>query len=63
MPHSSGRPSGDTPFHQGDALELNPRYVDTIVRCWQAFTGGNAIQELTSRTFNDIEQEHHGQAD
>jgi DNA modification methylase len=44
-------------------MELDPRYVDTIVRRWQAFTGGNAIQESTSQTFNDIEQEHHGKGD
>jgi DNA modification methylase len=42
-------------------MELDPRYVDTIVRRWQAFTGGNAVQESTSRTFNEIEQEFYGQ--
>jgi len=42
-------------------VEFDPRYVDTIVRRWQAFTGGSAVQESTSRIFNDIEQEHHGQ--
>ncbi len=44
-------------------MELEPRYVDTIVRRWQAFTGGDAVQESTSRTFSDIERENHGQAD
>jgi len=44
-------------------MELDPCYVDTIVRRWQTFTGGSAIQELTGRAFNDIEEEHHGQAD
>jgi DNA modification methylase len=44
-------------------MELEPRYVDTIVRRWQDFTGGKAIQESTGRTFNDIEEEHHGRAD
>jgi DNA modification methylase len=37
-------------------VELDPRYVDTIVRRWQAFTGQIAVQESTSRTFNDIEE-------
>ena len=41
-------------------MELDPHYVDTIVRRWQAFTGGNAIQESTCRTFHDIEQEYYG---
>jgi DNA modification methylase len=41
-------------------LELDPRYVDTIIRRWQAFTGQNAICEPTGRTFNEIEEEIHG---
>jgi DNA modification methylase len=44
-------------------IELAPRYVDMIVRRWQAFTGQNAVQESTSRTFNEMEREHHGRAD
>jgi len=41
-------------------LELDPRYVDTIVRRWQAFTGQIAVQESTGRNFNDIEEESNG---
>jgi DNA modification methylase len=41
-------------------IELDPRYVDTIVRRWQIFTGQDAIQESTGRTFNEIEEENHG---
>ena len=41
-------------------LELEPRYVDTIVRRWQAFTGQIAVQESTGRNFNDIEEESNG---
>jgi DNA modification methylase len=41
-------------------IELDPRYVDTIVRRWQVFTGHSAIQESTGRTFNEIEEEDHG---
>jgi DNA modification methylase len=43
-------------------VELDPRYVDTIVRRWQAFTGQIAVQESTSRTFNDIEEGLDGRA-
>jgi DNA modification methylase len=44
-------------------IELDPRYVDTIVRRWQAFTGQNAVQELTGRTFYQIEKENHERPD
>jgi DNA modification methylase len=43
-------------------IELDPRYVDTIVRRWQAFTGQIAAHESTGRTFNDIEEEINGRA-
>jgi DNA modification methylase len=43
-------------------MELDSVYVDLVVRRWQAFTGGNAVQESTGRAFNDIEEEHHGRA-
>jgi DNA modification methylase len=39
-------------------MELAPHYVDTGVRRWQAFTGQNAVHELTGRTFNEIEKEN-----
>jgi DNA modification methylase len=42
-------------------IELDSRYVDTIIRRWQTFTGQNAIQESTGRTFNEIE-ENNGRA-
>ena len=41
-------------------MELDPRYVDTILRRWQAFTGGHAIHESTGRPFNDMEEDQHG---
>jgi DNA modification methylase len=41
-------------------IELEPRYVDAIVRRWQALTGQNAIQESTGRNFNEMEEENHG---
>jgi DNA modification methylase len=39
-------------------IGLDPRHVDMIVRRWQAFTGKNAIQESTGRTFNEMERNH-----
>jgi len=44
-------------------IELDPHYVDTIVRRWQAFTGQTAVQESTGRTFNEIEEENNGQSE
>jgi DNA modification methylase len=38
-------------------IELDPRYVDTIVRRWQAFTGQSAVRESTGRAFNELEME------
>ena len=38
-------------------VEIDPRYVDVIVRRWQAFTGNLAVHEQNSRTFEQIEQE------
>jgi len=36
-------------------LELDPRYVDTIVRRWQAFTRQDAYQESSGRSFSELE--------
>jgi len=38
-------------------IELDPRYVDTIVRRWQAFTGQSAVQQSNGQTFNELEME------
>jgi DNA modification methylase len=35
-------------------LELDPAYVDTIIRRWQALTGGSARHESTGRRFDDL---------
>ena len=39
-------------------LELDPVYVDTIIRRWQAFTGKSAIHETSGRNFNEIDKEN-----
>jgi DNA modification methylase len=44
-------------------IELDPHYVDTIVRRWQVFTGQSAVQESTGRTFNEMEEENHDRAE
>ncbi len=44
-------------------IELDPLYVDTIVRRWQAFTGQHAHLESTGRSFDEVAaeaKEHHG---
>lgn len=38
-------------------LELDPRYVDTIVRRWQAFTRDSARHAMSGRSFKEVEEE------
>ena len=38
-------------------LELDPAYVDTIVRRWQALTGGSAFHSTSGRRFDDLARE------
>jgi DNA modification methylase len=35
-------------------MELDPKYVDTIIRRWQDFSGGQAIRELDGLVFDDL---------
>jgi DNA modification methylase len=44
-------------------IELEPRYVDTVVRRWQAFTGQSTVQDSTGRSFDEIEEEKHERRD
>jgi DNA modification methylase len=34
-------------------MEMDLPYVDTVVRRWQAYAGGEAIHAVTGRRFND----------
>jgi DNA modification methylase len=45
---------------QSRLIELDPRYVDVVVRRWQEFTGQMATLEGDGRTFGQIAQERHG---
>ena len=38
-------------------LELDPAYVDTIIRRWQALTGGSARHAVSGRSFDDLARE------
>ena len=38
-------------------LELDPGYVDTIVRRWQTLSGGSALHGMSSRSFDDLARE------
>jgi DNA modification methylase len=38
-------------------LEMDPLYVDTVVRRWQTYTGEHARLSSSNRTFNEIEME------
>jgi len=37
-------------------LEIDPRYVDTIVRRWQTFSGRSATHEASGRSFCEMEE-------
>ena len=43
-------------------LELDPKYVDVIVKRWQGFTGKKATLESDGRTFEEIAQERFQEA-
>jgi DNA modification methylase len=36
-------------------LEIDPQYVDTVVRRWQAFTGGEARNAISEHSFRELE--------
>jgi len=38
-------------------MELDPAYVDTILRRWQALTGGSALHAARGRSFDDLARE------
>lgn len=43
------------------AVELDPKYVDVIIRRWQAFSGKEAKLDRGGRTFNEIAEERMGE--
>ncbi len=45
------------------AVELNPVYIDVIVRRWQEFTGQEATLEGDGRTFGQVADERRGLTD
>ncbi len=38
-------------------MELDPKYVDVIVRRWQEFTGKQATHAATGATFAEVEED------
>jgi DNA modification methylase len=42
-------------------IELDPAYVDTAIRRWQAFTGQVATHAASGQSFNELEEASHGQ--
>jgi DNA modification methylase len=38
-------------------LELDPAYVDTTIRRWEALTGGSARHAAAGRSFDDLARE------
>jgi hypothetical protein len=41
-------------------MELAPAYIDVIIRRWQEFTGKQATNETTGKTFADTEAKMKG---
>lgn len=48
--------AAETTGRRGYAMEIDPKYVDVIVRRWQLLTGKDAILELTGATFEDTQR-------
>jgi DNA modification methylase len=42
-------------------LELNPAYVDVVVRRWQLFTGRNALHQASGQSFDERVDRRHDQ--
>jgi DNA modification methylase len=40
-----------------NGMELDPRYVDTVIRRWQKFTSLEAVHQVTGHTFTQREEE------
>jgi DNA modification methylase len=38
-------------------IEIDPKYVDTVVRRWQAFTGKVAVHAESERSFDELQEE------
>jgi DNA modification methylase len=34
-------------------MEIDPKYVDVIIRRWQEYTGKTAVHQESSMTFNE----------
>jgi len=43
-------------------IELDPKYVDVVVKRWQGLTGGKATLDGDGRTFDQIAEERHQEA-
>ena len=44
----------ETTGRQACLMELDPKYVDVIVRRWQEFTGEQAALDQDGRSFDEI---------
>ncbi len=38
-------------------IELDPMYVDTAIRRWQKYTGGDAVHTITNESFDRVAAE------
>ena len=43
-------------------IELDPKYVDVVLKRWQSLTGGKATLDGDGRTFDEIAQQRHQEA-
>jgi DNA modification methylase len=47
---------------QARALEIDPHYVDLIIRRWQSYTGSPALLDTTTTSFEDIAEQRQAEA-
>src|SRR5262245_20436775 len=47
---------------QARALEIDPHYVDLIIRRWQSYTGTPALLDTTTTSFEDIAEQRQAEA-
>ncbi len=39
-------------------MELDPKFVDVIIRRWQEYSGSDAVREADGKTYKELEAEN-----
>ena len=54
--------AAETTGRQARAMEIDPKYVDVIIRRWQALTGKEAVLEETDTSFEEVFEQRQREA-